>query len=207
MKKTEPKAIVKAQNPQLVAIRKKAELLLKKWSDFPVKTAEDFEKSAMAVKDFASLRKELKSLVDPEIKAAKAAYDEKRDAYKAVDSVIADGEIAIRDNLEAYTIAHRKAQEKAIEKALSSGNDTKAATIAAKPYVPEVTGLSFTERWHAEVVDLQALLKAIISGKVSTEAVEANLVFLNTIARASKSEDIGIPGVKGIKETSSSVRT
>ena len=73
--------------------------------------------------------------------------------------------------------------------------------------MPEVSGLSFTEHWHAEVYDLKALLQAILDGKVPTDAIEPNLVYLNASARACKAEDLSIPGVKGVKETSSTVRS
>jgi hypothetical protein len=193
-------------NPELVAVKKKAEKLLKTWEKPIVKTAEQFESAGAAVKDFASVRKELQSICNPEIKAAKEVYDAKRDAFKAVDAIIASGETAIRDALVSYTEAHRKAQEIKVERAIASGNDTKAAAIAAKPYIPDVSGVSFVERWHGEITDLKAFLKAILDGKIPSEAIEPNLVWLNTQARAAKAEDIGVPGAKGVKETSSSVR-
>jgi hypothetical protein len=196
-----------ALNPALVALKTRATSLIKKWSSPIVKTAEQFESAGLAVKDFASLRKELKSILDPEIKEAKAIYDSKRDAYKVVDSFIGEGESAIREALEAYTIAHRKAAEAKIEKAIAMGNDVQAAAIAAKPYIPAVEGLSFTERWHGEVTDIGVFLTAVLDGRIPQDAIEVSFVWLNAQARARKAEDIGVPGAKGVKETSSSVRT
>lgn len=200
------KTIEKAQNPTLVALRKKAETLLKTWPRPVVKTALDFEKAGLALKDFASIRKELKGLLDPEIKAAKANYDEKRKAFKEVDSIIEQGENAIRYALENYTEQHKKAREVRIERALSEGKDEKAASLAVKPYIPAVEGISFTERWHCEVTDTAALLTAILDGRVSSEAVCPNMVWLNAEARSKKGE-FAIPGCISVKETSSNVRT
>jgi hypothetical protein len=200
------KEVSKVLNPELVAIEKQASSLLKKWASPIVKTAEQFEAAALGAKDFVAIRKNLKAKIKPEVDAAKADYDAKRKAYNLVDGMIAQGEEAIRLELEAYNDRHAKAAEAKIEKALASGNDTKAAAIAAKPYIPQTEGLSFTERWHAEVVDIAVLLSAVLDGRVSQEAIEPNLVYLNTQARATKKEDIGIPGVKGVKETSSSIR-
>lgn len=197
--------IVKGQNPTLVTLRKKAETLLKKWANPVVKTAEDFEKAGAGAKDFVSLRKELKAYLDPEIKAAKANYDEKRNAFKSVDSIIEKGEDGLRLALEDYNERHKKAQEVRIEKALSEGKDERAATLAAKPYTPTVEGMSFTERWHCEVRDFQALLTAILDGRVSSEAVSPNMVYLNGEARTKKGE-FAIPGCEAVKETSSSIR-
>lgn len=203
-KKTE---VVPIKNPELIAIRTKATALLKKWSSPVVKTAEQFETAGEAVKSFAAVRKELKTTVYPAVQEAKAEYDLRRSAYKAVEDIISEGENAIRSALIAYDEAHKKAAEVKIERALASGNDTKAAAIAAKPYVPEVQGLSFTERWHGEIVDIGVFLTAVLDGRIPQDAVEANLVWLNAKAVAAKSEDIGVPGAKGVKVTSSSVRS
>jgi hypothetical protein len=199
-------ALPTAQNTALIAIRKQASKLLAEWQKPVVRTAEQFEAAGDAVKSFASTRKELQALLNPIIKAAKADYDAKREAYKAVDNIIAEGEDAIRSALVAYQDIKRKAQEARIEKAVDSGDDTKAARLAAKPYTPDVEGLSFTERWHAEVKDLSALLKAILAGVVDPQAVEPCLPYLNAQARA-QHEKLAIPGVEAVKETSSTVRT
>ena len=206
MPKKTDKALEKAPNPQLVSVRKRADALLKAWKAPLVRSAEDFEAAGVAVRDFAALRKELQAILNPEIKAAKAAYDEKRDAFKAVDAIIAEGEHAIRYALEAYNAAHEKAKQARVERALSRGDDEKAAAIAATPYVPKVEGVSFRETWHAEVTDMGVLLSAILDGRAPIDAVEPAESWLNAQARARKSEDLGIPGVKGVKETSSSVR-
>jgi len=195
------------ESPQLAKIKAKASTLLKKWKTVKITTAESFEAAGAAAKDFALLRKDLKFYLDPIIKAAKADYDAKRKAFKSVDSIIAQGEDSVRLALEEYTIAHRKAQEAKVEKALASGNDEKAAAIAAKPYIPAVAGLSFPKRWHGEVTDFLAFLTGVIDGRLPPEAVEVNLVWLNAQARAKKSEDLGIPGARGVKETSSAVRS
>ena len=208
-----PTAIAKAEDssidlkPKLLALRKKAESLLKKWTDFEVKTAEDFESAGLATKDFVALRKELKEITSPAIKAAKVAYDTAKKLPNDVDSIIEQGEVALRETLIIYQDKHRKAAEAKVEKAIARGDDVKAASIAAKPFIPEVSGLSFTERWHGEIADLGVFLTAIIDGRIPTEAVEPNLVWLNAQARAAKREDLGIPGAKGVCETSSSVRT
>lgn len=192
--------------PKLLTLRKKAETLLKKWTGFEVKTAEDFESAGAATKDFVALRKELKDITSPAIKAAKVAYDEAKKLPNDVDSVIGQGETALRKTLILYQEKHRKAQKAKVEKAIERGDDVKAAAIAAKPYVPEVSGLSFTGRWHGEVTDKLELIKAVAAGKADPELLEPNLVILNQLARLAKAEDIGVPGARGVKETSSSVR-
>jgi hypothetical protein len=193
--------------PKLIALKSQASKLLTKWQNAQVKTVEQFESVGQATKDFALIRKELKALIDPVVKKAKADYDAKRKLPKEVDEILEKGEQELRIALIEYENLHRRAREIKIEKALESGKDERAAMIVAKPYIPEVQGLSFVDRWHAEITDICMLLAAIIDSRAPVEAIEPNLVYLNAQARLSKSIDIGIPGVIGVKETSSSIRT
>jgi len=195
------------KNLEIVSLKKRAIALLTKWQNPIVKTAEQFEEAGVAVKDFAYLRKELKALTKPKIDEAKAAYDAAKKLPKEVDDILEQGEASIRTALVRYDELHRKAQEVKIEKALEKGNDEKAAAIAAKPYIPEVQGLSFRELWSGEVVDFGVFLSAILDGRIPQEAVEVNASWLNAQARAKKSEDLGIPGARGVKTTTSAMRS
>ena len=53
---------------------------------------------------------------------------------------------------------------------------------------------SVTATWEAEVIDMKALLTAIINGSAPLEAVKADMVFLNKQAKAFKKADV-YPGV------------
>jgi hypothetical protein len=203
---TKKTALSLAPDPRVTALKSRATKLLKNWQAAEVADTPSFEAAGLAVKDAVLIRKDLKSLLDPEIRAAKADYDAKRKVFKDVDSVIESAEDSIRDALSAYAARQREAQEKLVTKALESGKDEKAAAIAARPFVPEVQGLSFTEHWHAEGNDIAALAKAVAEGKVSSEALSFNLVWLNAMARSLK-DNMAIPGVAAVKETSSNVRT
>jgi hypothetical protein len=192
--------------PQLKTMRTRADALIAKWQKPAIESAQAFEQAGQGVKDFAALRKELKSAVDPAIKEAKKLYDERRRAYNAVDEILEKAEQYLRAGLIAYTEKHRKAQEVRVERALASGNDEKAAAIAAKPYTPDVVGLAFRETWHGEVTDFKVYLTAILDGRLPPEAVIVNEPWLNARARA-EHEAMAIPGAVAVKETSSSVRT
>jgi seryl-tRNA synthetase len=194
-------------DPQLIAIKTKATKLLAKWSKPIVKTAEQFEAAGDGVKDINALRKELKTKVWPSVADAKKTYDDRRKAFNAVDKLLEGSEDGLREALEDYNDLHRRAQEARVEEALKSGKDEKAASIATKPYVPDVVGLSFTDHWHAEVRSLPDLIRAVLSGQVEPDAILPDMVFLNGKARTAKSEDIGVPGVVGVKETNSSIRS
>lgn len=203
---TKKTSIVVAANPRVTALKARATKLLNAWQSVEVIDTTSFEAAGEALKLGVSIRKELKSILDPEIKAAKADYDAKRGAWKEIDSILEDHEGVVRHALALYAAAQREAQEKLVSKAMERGNDVKAASLAAKPFVPEVAGLSFTEHWHGEIVDLTAFVKAVASGVLPLDAITPNLVWLNARARSMAAEDIGIPGAKGVKETSSNVR-
>lgn len=72
--------------------------------------------------------------------------------------------------------------------------------------VPKANGVSFTSRWKAEVVDLAALVAAVVAGKVPLAAIEANTMFLNRQAVALKNE-MKYPGVQVREEQTVAVRT
>jgi hypothetical protein len=199
--------VIVAPNPQVVALKTRATKLFNATRELTVTDTTTFELAGSSVKDAVSIRKELKSLLDPEIQRAKADFKAKEKVYKDIDSVLKAVEDAVRDSLSDYAARQREAQAKLVEKALDKGNDVKAAAIAAKPFVPEVSGLSFTEHWHAEITDELAIVRGVANGSIPRDAITINMVFFNARAREAKSEDIGIPGVKGVKEVSSTVRT
>ena len=204
--KAKPTAVTFAPDPRITALKSRATTLVKTWRAVSVFDTASFEKAGQALKDTVSIRKDLKTLLGPEIDAAKATYKAKDKLFKDVDNVIRDAEVLIRDALAAYAAKQKAKQDALIEKALDSGKDEKAAALAAKPFVPEVSGLSFAEHWHAEVTNKAQLVDAVARGLVPLDALEVNMPWLNAKARDMKAEDLGIPGVKGVKETSSTVR-
>jgi hypothetical protein len=197
--------VIVAPNPQVVALKARATKLFNATRELTVTDTTTFELAGSAVKDAVSIRKELKSLLDPEIQRAKADFKAKEKVYKDIDSVLKAVEDTVRDSLSDYAARQREAQAKLVERALDKGNDVKAAAIAAKPFVPEVSGLSFTEHWHAEVVSIADLVKAVAAVSVPPEAISPNLVWLNGKARELH-EAMAIPGVIAVKETSSTFR-
>ena len=203
-----PRALEKKPEalPELASLRKEADALIKRWQEPKIETAESFEEAGQGTKDFASLRKKIKTIVSPAIAEAKKLYNERRKAFAAVDDILEEAEQSLRQGLIAYEVKHRKAQEAKIEKALEKGQDSKAAAIAAKPYTPEVSGLGFRDVWHGEIVDLGVFLSAVIDGRLPQEAVSVNESWLNAKARA-EHEAMSVPGAKAVKETNSSVRT
>lgn len=74
-----------------------------------------------------------------------------------------------------------------------------------RPTFQRAPGVSTSQRWKAQVVDIRALCRAVADGRASTELVQPNLVALNNMARAMK-QTMNIPGVKAVPETTVAVR-
>ena len=108
--------------------------------------------------------------------------------------------------------ARKAAEEAALAQAVAleqNGHKAAAEAVIAVPvvapavYVPKTTPTGFgnaTRRvWGAEVTDLMALVKAVSSGQVPIQAIEANSVFLNQQARALKAA-LQYPGVRAVEK-------
>lgn len=200
------KSLTLAPDPRITSLKTRATNFLKHNLEIEVIDTPSFEEASLSLKTGVSIRKDLKDLLDPEIRAAKADLKAKQKVYKDIDEVILRAETALRLSLSLYAGRQREAQEKQVAAALSKGKDEKAAALAAQPFVPPVQGLSFTEHWHAEVENLALLVQAVVEGKADLQAVSPNMVYLNACAREAK-EKLAIPGVKAVKETSSTVRS
>lgn len=74
------------------------------------------------------------------------------------------------------------------------------------PTFQRAAGVSTSQRWKAECIDIRALCKAIAEGRVSSELVQPNMVALSAMARAMKAT-FNVAGCRAVTETSVGVRT
>jgi hypothetical protein len=211
MPKAKPKtnAVTLAPDPALTALKTRVTNLVKASTRVPeITNTPSFETASTILTAAVALRKDLKALpVYVELAKAKTDIKAKEKLLKDVEHTITNVEQALRDALELYAARQREAQNRQIESALAKGKDERAASLAATPFVPPVQGLSFADHWHAEITDLMALVEAVARREIPLDAITPNFVYLNAKARDVKAEDIGIAGAKGVKETSSTVRT
>ena len=72
-----------------------------------------------------------------------------------------------------------------------------AAPVVMPPPPPRaaVAGISYSESWKAEVIDLKALVMAVAQGKASLALLEPNTTAINAQARALKAE-FKAPGIR-----------
>lgn len=188
-----------------------------------IATPDDYEKAGDMLKAIKSLRKEVDDAFDDIIKKAhdahKAAVAKKREhevPLTQAEALIKGGMIAYQSELqrkareeqarlEEQARKERERLEARAAKAEAAGKSEKAdelrsrAETVAAPVVsintPKVAGIATRETYRAVVVDLQALVRGIVEGKVPVLAVMPDMTFLNGQARLQK-DALNYPGVR-----------
>jgi len=115
-------------------------------------------------------------------------------------------ELVRTDTGEIREVVITNDQTELIKKTIAQGETEPVYTppVIATKTVPKVEGQSYSTTYKAEVFDLTALLKAVISGRATAMSIMVNQVFLNQTARSLK-DTMNIPGVKLIKTKGMSV--
>ena len=149
-----------------------------------------------------ALRKEVADTFDPIISKAHKAHAEALAQKKKMDAPLADAEKALKRGITTFfDIQNTKRLEE--QRLAQEMTDAGLGELVTQEYVPtpKLQGGHTRIRWHAEVVDKGVLIKAVASGRVSTEALNPNMPYLNSQATANKGI-FNIPGVEAIWETS-----
>lgn len=186
--------------------------------------------------DFAALENQIKLHHGPIKEAAHKAHKAACDAEKRVlepvtlGKNILKGKIAAweeeqekirleaqrRQEEEARKLSEQMALEAAVaaEEAGASAEELEVL-LAEQPVLPvaqaaptfvRTAGVSTRETWHAEVVDLVALCRAVADGTLSSQYVLPNMPALNKRASAEK-HTLKIPGVVAKKDVGITVRS
>ena len=104
-----------------------------------------------------------------------------------------------RRQKEAAAVIEQKAADKT----------AKNAGVPSTPvFVAEtkVTGITPRTYWHAELDDLETLVKAIAAGEASLQCVTPNMTYLNDKARLMMKK-FNIPGVKAVSDQGLTTRS
>jgi len=106
------------------------------------------------------------------------------------------------------TLAKAEAAREQGKEAKAERYEEKASQIVAPILAPTADkGSAIVKKlYHAEVIDLMALVKAIAAGQAPIILVEANMVVLNSQARSLK-ETMSYPGVKVVAEDNLGIKT
>ena len=197
-------------------------------AEIVVRDAESYQMAGETWKSLTSLEKKIKAYWEEDVSSALKLHrslvakrdamlipvGEQKNSLRLGMKTFEDEQERIRraEQARLEEEARKAAEEAALAQAVAleqNGHKAAAEAVIAAPvvapavYVPKTTPTGFgnaTRRvWGAEVVDLMALVKAVASGQVPIQAIEANLVFLNQQARALKSA-LSYPGVRSVEK-------
>lgn len=198
-------------------------------SGIQVQSPEDYTRAGEHLKAARALLKEADRIFDPSIKSA---HETHRLMVKAKKDATIDLEAAAamlagrmgdwkseqdRKAMQAKLDADRelREREKLAREAEAQGNPQLAEEVRAIPVVsasatltvtPKIDGISSRTTYSARVLDLKELVRAVAAGTVPINAVEPNMAFLNSLARAAKVPGVFMPGVESVETTGVAVR-
>lgn len=195
---------------------------------FKIAAAPQYQEAGERLKAIMALKKKIADTFDPHIERAHKAHKELVAEKKSHETPLLEAEGHIKRAMLGYQQdqerIRREAEAKVQEEARKEREklEARAAAAAAKgktekaealqvaaasvvtpiiaPTTPKVAGISTRTTYKATVVDKLALIQAIAAGNVPLNAVDVNMPFLHSQARAWK-ETLSYPGVKVEQET------
>lgn len=232
---TEANAIV-ITNPQTSGVSSMGDTIVRSVSALVVNDAESHAEAQVMLQSIKKIRAKVDDLFKEPTKlayqthrsfvaASKKLTDPLDSARKAlIGKVVAYEEIeAKRAQEEADRLAEeqrKRDEEAAIAAAVEaeSDGDSELAdeileeqelapepVVIPAPRVSTVSGISSTTRYSAECVNMLELITHIVEHPEHIEAVRINQTYINQLARAQRN-NLRLPGVKVLSETSKSVR-
>lgn len=217
----------------VIELEQKALTVDKQAQEIIIKTQDHYDTANAFIVGIKKLQKEVKDTFGPIIQKAFSAHKEaKAQETRHLDPLLKAEELVkgkmlgyLREQERIRQEQERKLQaeaEKKRQEALAKAEaareagkeakaekyEEKAAQIVAPQLAPTVDkGNAMVKKlWHAEVYDLMALVGAVAAGNLSSNAIEANMTFLNAQARALK-ETMNYPGVKAVAEDNIGIRS
>jgi len=200
-----------------------------------VKDDESYKNAADFLMTIKGFKKKVQESFGPVVQKANAAWKAAIDLRKLADDPLDRAERIIKPALVAYDMEQERkrrdeqdrlmAEQKKhdedarlaqAEKMAETGESAAADAILEAPPAPivapappvaaKVSGITYSNRWKAEVTDLKALIKAIAEGKAPIALVMTNTTALNAVAKSLKNE-VMYPGVRVWSERVASSRS
>lgn len=144
------------------------------------------------------------------------------DAEQHVKGVMLEWDRAERQRLDQERAAAAAERQRLADEAMRAARQGRyaEAKVAAEDSLvvpeppkipPKVHGTAVVYTWHAEVVDMEALVLAIATGDAPISLIQVNQRALTALARGTKQEGEMLPGVRfwresGIRADSSRIR-
>lgn len=216
-----PTAVIEQVEEKALSVPDQARLVV-------IKTNDDYISADNVLTAWRQIENEVHSAFDPIVESAHKAHKEAVSQRKKYLDPIEQGRAILKPKMaewqweqerirqeaerKAQEAARKAAEESALQAALAAeqaGEKEVAEAIMAEPVAaptvviakttPKVA-TTFRTVWFAEVTDLKALCKAIAEGKQPIALIEPNMVALNKMATALKS-NMAIPGIVARSKT------
>lgn len=159
--------------------------------DDDIKRWYDGHKAAIATKArYQAPFKQVEAIIKPKI----SAYMDEQARLRREAEAKAQQEAQLAAAVEAESAGDAQQAEEIL-----NGQGTMFVPPVMLPPAAKVAGVSSREVWRAEVVDLMALIRAVASGQVPSNVLEANTTVLGGLARSLKG-NLRIPGVRPVCE-------
>jgi hypothetical protein len=173
----------------------------KKWLAYWNPLRESAYSSYKGILDKFNEADKLAEQAERQVKAAIRAWDEDQERIRQELQRKAQEEAERKEQeerLAAAVIAEESgASEQQVEQIISAPVQAVAAPV--EPTYAKASGVSGRDNWKAKVIDFKMLVKAVASGKVPIEYLQANEAALNARAKADK-QTLSIPGVVAFNE-------
>ena len=174
---------------------------------YEIANSEQYEHGAEIVKALKTMQAEISKVFDPIVEKAYQAHREATAQRAKYLDPLKDGEKRVKASMADWTrkeqariMAERKAAEQA------AAIDPAAEIKVAEPVQAKVSGVTTRKTYRAEVTDLAALVKAAVDIPQYLSFLSANEQALNAFARAAKTTNCAIPGVRFVEEVVMGVR-
>ena len=210
-------------------------VLVQQAEEIAVRDPATFQEAGGFLRQIAGYLKRVGEVFDPIVDAAhkahKVAVDQRKKMLEPaqVAERILKGQMAVYEQAERERVAReqraadaeRRRLEDEARLAVAASPESQGKPVAAAAglpappampiftppvtAVPKAEGISFRDKWSAEVVDPMALIKAVANGEAPANLVIPDQQALNRLAGALKGE-MRVPGVEARCERISSVK-
>lgn len=197
--------------------------------NFRVTDKDSYEDAGLLLVRIKGLRKEVADTFDPIVKKAHNTHKEALAQKKRHDDPLNKAEKHYKNEIgtfkekaeqerrareaELLAAAQKEDEERRLKEAAdleAAGQQDAAEAVLNEPSVVSVQtetgddlkldGISTRDKWSAEVVNFDELVKAVALGKAPLNVIQADMTVLNGLARQLK-DSLQYPGVRVVKET------
>ena len=184
----------------VLVARAAASPLVARAGQVTVETEEDNQRAAQVAREVKALLLAIEERRKELLRPSREFIEQTNAAFKPITDSLLEAEQHLKGVLHAFVLSERARvgremaeAESRMARALEEGRVTDAEVeMADMALIPEVSrppaGTGMTARWKGEVVDMEALCRAILEGALPPEALKPQPAVINGYARDKRVE-------------------